>query len=156
MASFNAFSLDEEILPEILALLGNMAKCPPDCALTPRVKYSSSNRGFAITVLGKIVSISEGITSHFADQYDFYFIYKAYYLSCFGVLFTHRAVIDFCVCQKSLLSYWLPSEASVYNHLLSLIVPLLAFPRLEIASLALTALPTLFPDISRNDNNCIK
>lgn len=65
-------------------------------------------------------------------------------------------MIDFCVSQKALLSYWLPSDSAVYSHLLSLIVPLLAFPRLEIADLALDALPTLFPDISRNDNNCIR
>ena len=60
-------------------------------------------------------------------------------------------MIDFCVSQKALLSYWLPSDAAVYSHLLSLIMPLL-----EIADLALDALPTLFPDISRNDNNCIR
>ena len=44
------------------------------------MKYSSANRSFALTVLSEIVDISGVLSSHFADQYGFYCIYKAYYL----------------------------------------------------------------------------
>ena len=59
--------------------------------------------------------------------------------------------MDFCVFQRTLLTSWTPSEAPLYEQLQQLVTGLLAFPRLEIADLAVDALPTVFPDISRND-----
>ena len=59
--------------------------------------------------------------------------------------------MDFCVFQRTLLASWTPSEAPLYEQLQQLVLSLLAFPRLAIGDLAVDALPTVFPDVSRND-----
>lgn len=51
---------------------------------------------------------------------------------------------------------WRPSEVPLYQQLQQMIISLLVFPRLEIADLAVDAIPSLFPDISRNDTKAIK
>lgn len=51
---------------------------------------------------------------------------------------------------------WTPREVEYYQKLQQLMTSLLAYPRLEIADLAVDAIPSLFPDITRNDCKAIR
>ena len=51
---------------------------------------------------------------------------------------------------------WKPSEVIFYQKLQQMAISLLVFPRLEIADLAVDAIPSLFPDITRNDCKAIR
>ena len=63
--------------------------------------------------------------------------------------------MDFCCHQGAYLRSWVPTDVPLYQALVKIIVPALKSKDLEIADMAIDALPSLFPDITQNQCKCI-
>ena len=63
--------------------------------------------------------------------------------------FISRAIVDFCCHQRNLFQSWQSPDISLYQQLVTIIVSILNSPDLEIADMAVDALPALFPDVSK-------